>query len=235
MSCGATSEPIERTRTTVLPLLVAAALPAVLIGNALLVLLHPWLIDAQYALPGFPDDGLGLADGERRDLAHAGVRAIAVWDGPGIERLRDARLPGGTPAFGGREIGHMEDVRSVVTGFAWAWLVGLAALGASAFALVRAGEQRALARGLRWGAKLTLAAFAGLALVMLVDFDAFFEGFHGIFFSGDSWRFADDDTLLGLYPDTFWVLAAGATAALVVGQALAALLVAKRVNDRGEG
>ena len=48
------------------------------------------------------------------------------------------------------------------------------------------------------------------ALAMLADFDAFFDTFHGVFFDGDSWRFQHGDTLLGLYPDTFWVLAAGA-------------------------
>jgi integral membrane protein (TIGR01906 family) len=235
VSCGATIEPVDRARTTLLPLLVAAALPAFFIGNALLVLLHPWLIDAQYALPGFPDDGLGLTGDERRELAHTGVQSIAVWDGAGIERLRDARLPDGAPAFGAREITHMEDVRAVVTGFAWAWVAGVVALFAGAFALRRRHEPAALARGLRWGAWLTLGSFAALALVMLVDFDAFFDGFHGIFFSGDSWRFADDDTLLALYPDTFWGVAAGATAALVIGQALIAFLVAKRVNDRSDG
>jgi integral membrane protein (TIGR01906 family) len=235
VSCGASSEPAERAKAGVPALVLALALPAVFVGNALLLLVHPWLADAQYLLPGFPDDGLGLSGAERRELAHAGIRSIAPWDGAGIERLRDARLPGGAPAFGEREVSHMEDVRSVVTAFAWAWLAGLAALCASAIALVRTGERGALAQGLRWGAKLTLAVFAGLAVVMLLDFDAFFEGFHGIFFSGDTWRFADDDTLLHLYPDTFWVVAAAAIAALVIGQALAALLVARRVNDRSGG
>ena len=68
-----------------------------LVGNALLVLAQPWLVDAQYAMPGFPDDGLGLSDHARRELAHAGVRSIAVWDGVGIARLRDARLPAAAP------------------------------------------------------------------------------------------------------------------------------------------
>ena len=236
MSVGATSEPFEATsRATALSLLVTFALPAVLIGNALLVMVWPWLVDALYALPGFPDDGLGLADAERRELAHAGVRSIAFWDGAGIDRLREARLPDGRPAFGAREIAHMEDVRAVMTGFAWASIAGLATLCASVFALRRGGARLALARALRWGAWLTLGAFAILALVMFADFDYFFESFHGVFFDGDSWRFADGDTLLGLYPDSFWVLAAGATAALVIFQALAVLLAARRVNDRGGG
>jgi integral membrane protein (TIGR01906 family) len=235
VSCGATSEPVERTRTTLLALVIALALPAFLIGNALLVLVHPWLVEAQYALPGFPDDGLGLAEDDRRELAHAGVRSISFWDGSGIDRLREARLPGGAPAFGAREVSHMEDVRSVVTGFAWAWLAAVAALCAISFVLVRSGRRDALAQGLRRGARLTLAAFAVLALLMLVDFDAFFDGFHAVFFSGDSWRFADDDTLLALYPDTFWVIAASATAVLVIGQALLVQFLARRVGDRSGG
>ena len=39
---------------------------------------------------------------------------------------------------------------------------------------------------------------------MLLGFDRFFDDFHGVFFEGDSWRFARGDTLLRIYPERFW-------------------------------
>jgi len=196
------------------------ALPFVLVGNALLVLAQPWLVDAQYALPGFPEPLIELSGEQRADLAATGVRSISPWEGEGIDLLREARLPSGDPAFDAREVAHMSDVRGVVSGFMIAWLVGVASLVASALALRGAGAADGLMRrALGWGASATLAGFAALGLFMLVDFDAFFTGFHGVFFEGDSWRFASGDTLRSLYPDEFWGVAAGVAAGLIVLQA----------------
>jgi len=209
--------------STAIAIAVAIALPVVFVGNALLVLVHPWLVDVQYALPGFPDPLIGLSGEQRADLAATGVRSISPWESDGVELLRDARLPNGMAAFDAREVAHMGDVRAVVSGFMVAWLAGVAALAASALALRRVGAAGSLRRALGWGASATLAGFAALGLFMLVDFDAFFTAFHGVFFEGDSWRFASDDTLRSLYPDEFWGVAAGVTAGLIVLQAVVVL------------
>lgn len=219
-------------RPVALAAVVALALPAVFVGNALLLLVHPWLVDAQYALPGFPEPYIDLASDQRSGLAGTGVRAISPWNGDGVELLRDARLPGGEPAFDSREVAHMSDVRAVVAGFMVAWMIGVVALTGSVIALHRAGAGALLWRGLGWGAGATLAAFAALGLYMLADFDAFFTSFHGVFFEGDSWRFASDDTLLSLYPDQFWGFAAGAAAVLILLQAVGALLASRRRSSR---
>jgi integral membrane protein (TIGR01906 family) len=192
-------------------------LPAVLIGNALVVLVQPWTVDAQYALPGFPAPAIDLPDADRERLAKDGVRSISPWRSGGSTLLRDARLPGGAPAFTAREIGHMADVRAVVRGFLIAWAAGLVVLLAGRLAL--RGEPWLLRRALAWGSAATLALVVAVGLLMLAGFDAFFERFHGVFFDGDSWRFADDSTLLSLYPDAFWAVSGGAITALVALQA----------------
>ena len=145
------------------------------------------------------------------------MRSISPWNGDGVELLRAARLPDGAPAFDAREIAHMSDVRGVVRGFMVAWLAGVVALVAGALAL--RGSPPALRRALTRGSLATLVLFAALGLLMLVGFDSFFTGFHGLFFEGDSWRFADGSTLLSLYPDAFWSVAGGAAAVLVLAQA----------------
>ena len=56
--------------------------------------------------------------------------------------------------------------------------------------------------------------------VIVLGFDSFFTRFHEMFFEGDSWRFADTDTLIRVYPEGFWVDVSRIAAALTVGQAL---------------
>lgn len=207
--------------------LVALALPVVLLGNALVVTAQPWIAHAEYALPWFPDDRLGLEDDRRTDLAVIGVRSVQPWSADGPAGLRAARLPSGARAFDAREVRHMGDVRGVLRGFLVAWLVMLAAVG-GAIVVLRGGVPGAAQEALRRGARWTLAGFAALALFMVVAFETFFEGFHGVFFEGDSWRFSSDDTLRNLYPDAFWAVAGGVVAALVLCQALAILLLTRR-------
>ena len=62
--------------------------------------------------------------------------------------------------------------------------------------------------------------------MILLGFDGFFLRFHEIFFSGDSWRFSDTDTLLRIYPEAFWQDMAKLAAAMVVGQAIVVGLAA---------
>jgi integral membrane protein (TIGR01906 family) len=203
--------------------LTALALPFALVGNALLVLAWGWLPRALYALPGFPDDPLGLRGADRLGLAQVGVDAIQPWDASGLDRLRAARLPDGAVAVTPEEITHMDDVRSVVTLVLVAWLVALVVLG-----LVWLRRRDALREGLRVGGLLTLGLIGAAALAMAVDWEAFFTAFHGIFFEGDSWRFADEESLRRLYPYAFWQLAGGVLVALVVAQAVALWALARR-------
>ncbi len=206
---------------------VACAVPIVLAGNALLVLAWGWLPRAIYALPGFPDDS-GFTSGERLALATTGVDSIQPWDASGMDGLRAALLPDGSAAFNLREVTHMDDVRSVMTALLIAWAVAVLLLAVAWIATRGRAEARAaLHRGLWWGAFAAIALLGLSALFMLVDFDAFFTAFHGIFFEGDSWRFPSTDTLRLLYPYAFWGIAGGALALLTIGQALLLAAVAR--------
>lgn len=206
---------------------VAGAAPAIIVGNALWVLLNPWLVDAQYALPGFPDDRLGLEDGQRSDLAVVGVRSVRPLD-DGVALLRDARLPEGQGAFTEREVSHMGDVRGVIVGFVTAWAVALSLAFVAAAALRRYADPGALRDALGRGGMLTLGLIGFVGIAALIDFDGFFGAFHGVFFEGDSWRFADNDTLLQLDPETFWTVASAGIVAAIIVQAGALVLLRRR-------
>lgn len=210
---------------------IATAVPLVILGNALLVLLIPWFAHLQYALPGFPDDPFGLSGADRASLAATGIRSI--WPvGPGPDLLVAARLPDGSPAFGPVEIRHMGDVRGLVQACFVLWLISLFGGAAAVLRLRQTDRINAVRRGLRLGSQITIGVMVLIGVAMLVNFDAIFDGFHEIFFAPGTWTFGDEETLRRLYPDAFWGIASGLLATLALGQAVFLLLRTRSVPGR---
>ncbi|MGK2932520.1 MAG: DUF1461 domain-containing protein [Solirubrobacterales bacterium] len=206
--------PLGRTAGVAL----AAAVPLVILGNSMVLLLTPWTGDILYALPGFPADPLGLAGSDRSDLAETGIRSI--WPvGEGTALLDEARLPDGSGAFEPKETRHMEDVRDLVRSAVFLWLGALVIATAALVALRRLDQDR-IRRGLGLGARITLGLMIVIAVIMAIAFEFFFDGLHTIFFEGDSWQFDDYFTLRRIYPDEFWAIAGGFLALLALAQSL---------------
>jgi len=204
-----------RVRTLAASALVAALVPIVLVGNGVHVIAHDWFVRFEYDRSGFPADPYGLSRDARTELALTGLQSVQPHSDEGVDLLRRARLPTGARAFGGRELRHMQDVRRLLGGLYGAHLIALLAVSALVI-----WARPMLFRGLRWGAVATLALAAATGVAVLVDVDAYLAGFHRIFFEGDSWRFADQDTLRRLYPDRFWEDTAKLLTAGAVAQAL---------------
>jgi integral membrane protein (TIGR01906 family) len=202
--------------------LVAALVPLVLVANGVQLIAHDWFVRFEYDRSGFPADPYGLSTGERTELAFVGLHSVQPTNGEGIDLLRRARLPSGKPAFDGRELSHMRDVRRLLQELYAAHLIALAVIAVLAFR-----ARATAARGLRWGAVATLVLGAATAATTLIDVDAYLTGFHGVFFEGGTWRFAEEDTLRRLYPDRFWEDTATLLTVGAVGQALV-LLAADR-------
>lgn len=217
----------SRVAVSALAVLVALALPLVLTGNAVWLLLTSLTVDVQYGLPGFPVDPDGVQDPARTALAKEGVRSIRPG-GEGVQLLRDARLPDGRPAFTPRETRHMADVREVVATALTAWGVALVVGAAALVALRRLAAPGVVRTTLVRGALGTLVAMGLLGAVMAVDFDWFFVAFHDLLFEPGTWRFRSGLSLRQLYPDAFWAIAGAAVAVLVLLQASAVALVARR-------
>ena len=215
--------------------LVALAVPPILVVNALRVLAHDWFARFEYGRDGFPADRYGLTEDERERLALLGLRSIRPGS-EGVVLLERATLPDGSRAFDGRELSHMEDVRSVFGAALRAQLVALVVIAALALGLAWTGLRRVVPRGLLIGSLATLAVAALGVPFILLGFDRFFTRFHETFFEGDSWRFSDTDTLIRLYPERFWEdvsqLAAASTVAQAVVLALAAWLWLRAVRRR---
>jgi len=213
---------------------IAAAVPLVVLGNALIVLLFPWFAHFQYALPGFPDDPFGLSGAARADLGATGIRSI--WPvGAGPDLLREARLPDGALAFNAREIRHMIDVRELVQVSLLLWLAALAAASGAALALNNSGRPEAIRRALGIGAAVTIGLLAVAGLAMAIDFETIFDQFHRLFFADGTWTFGNDETLRRLYPDAFWGIAGGLLAGVAVAQAVALRVWVSRRASGGPG
>lgn len=207
---------------------VALAVVPALIASSLLVLAHPWANDAAYALPGFPKPRIVLGDDERSRLAAVGTRAVQPWHSDGIAAMRAARRDNGSVAFERDELDHFADVRTVVLAFLIAGAAGLAVI---ALAAALARDRALVRRGLALGTRLTIVIFAATAVLMLIDFDAFLERFHRLFFAAGSWKLPTYGTVRSLYPDALWGLMGGAMVVLVLGQ-VAAITVALRRSGR---
>lgn len=156
---------------------------------------------------------------ERTRIADVALDSIVPFGG-GDRELREARLPSGRPAFDPKERRHLSSVRGYVLGLYVLNAVGIAALAALA---VPRRTRPVVRDGLAVGTLLTLAIAAFVGVFVAVNPVSFLGGFHRVFFSGSSWRFAETETLRRLFPDRFWSDTAFALGALVALQAVVLL------------
>jgi Protein of unknown function (DUF1461) len=200
----------------------------ILIGDAVHLIAHPWFPGVELAR--LRPDPYGLNPADQRRLADVALDSIVPFDG-GDRVLREARLPGGKPAFDPHERRHLRSVRDYVLGLYLINAAGLVSL--AGLALVR--RTRPIARdGLVAGSLLTLGIAAFCGVYVAVAPVSFLGGFHRVFFSGNSWRFADTETLRRLFPDAFWSFTALVLGGVVALQAAVllglALLWRKQAN-----
>lgn len=189
-------------------LVAVLVLPLTAIG-ALRIVANDWIVHFEVDHGRLPDDRYGFTGEDRRRLALLGLDSI-LPGGAGIDLLRAERFSDGSPTFGPRELRHMEDVRQIV-GIAFPVHTAVAGLlGALVLASWRLrAAARAVARGLRWGAYLTVGTALVLGIFMAVAWNTFFDGFHHLFFQGRTWWFPTEDTLRRVFPDEFWMGVAG--------------------------
>jgi integral membrane protein (TIGR01906 family) len=207
-----------------LVLLITLALPFLLVVTSIRLIANDWFIHFEYSRPDFPSDQFGFTLDQRTPLALIGMHSV-MPDSEGIVLLERAALPDGSPAFNTREIGHMTDVRVLISKVYPIELIGLALIVILAIVLNRSTHWRdAVPNGLRWGSTLTLTILAALIAYMLINFDAFFLQFHQLFFQGTTFMFLFTDTLIRLYPVQFWSDAAITIGAMTTVSAVLVLI-----------
>jgi integral membrane protein (TIGR01906 family) len=203
--------------------LCVLAIPLVLLGYNL----RGVALDQRFYLAEFsryrigPQTGFG--NDELRMIANAFIDYFQAP--PGRMNLQLAR--GGTmqPLFNERELAHMEDVQALIRAIFQLQAVALAYV--VLYLLIGlAGQRRAFpalaGRVLALGGGLTVALFAGLGALALMDFSELFLQFHLVSFANDLWQLdRERDYLIRLFPQEFFQDAALRIAALTMLQALA--------------
>ncbi len=189
--------------------LTAILIPIVLLGFALRLLLSPLFLQVEYRMPGFPDDPYGFTREDRLRWAPFAVEYLVNREG--ISYLGDLRFDDGTPLYNERELSHMADVKSVTQGALNVFYFALAGIALLGLWSKRGDQWSAFRSGLKRGGRIMVGIAGALAVVVVVGmfilpglFWALFEGFHAIFFVGDSWMFQYSDTLIRLFPIRFW-------------------------------
>ena len=214
-----------------LQVVLAAAYPFVLLILAIRLVASPAFLWVAYQRPGFPADGFGFSTADRLLYGSYGVDYLNnVADSRYLGELRDTL---GNPLFLNTEVQHMLDVKNVIS---TTYLAGLVLAAIMVVALVYLGRSYAggIRRGLFSGAVATLGLFAVLGTVAALGWEAFFTGFHKIFFANGTWTFNYSDTLIRLYPPQFWVDAAIAIAAIAVVASVATLVATWPTAKRRE-
>ena len=130
---------MARIATIVLSVAVTLVVPAILAVNCIRMATDEEFVQTVYDYGWVPEDRYGFTEQERERLALLGLRSIEPSTEEGVGVLREARLANGEPAFGARELSHMQDVRTAVSRAYRFQIIALVAIGVLAvlFALLR--------------------------------------------------------------------------------------------------
>ena len=191
-----------KTNIKIFSVLITIAVPLLLLMTSIRILLNPFFLDYEYNLPSFPADEFGFS---KADRLHWGKLSLQyLTNDAGIEYLADLKFENGNPIYNERELSHMLDVKNLIQ------LMIKIMIPLAAFLLVtwllawRIGWLPQFWKAVSQGGWATLALIALVLLGVLLDFDALFTGFHRIFFTGSTWLFYVDDTLIRLFPEKLW-------------------------------
>ncbi len=210
-------------RSIVSPLrwLIILVMPIFLVLTSVRLVANEVFLWLEYHRPGFPDDPYGLTRDERLTYGPYGVRYMT--NDANISYLARIEIDGG-PAFREKELKHMEDVKVVGrAAFQMHTALTLTLLAAAAALAWRRDTRHDLRVAISGGGVFTIGLMLTLVVSAVAAWDMFFDGFHSVFFEGDSWRFYTSDTLIRLYPEQFWFDAAIMIGMLTLGGAAGAI------------
>ncbi len=220
--------------------ITALILPFVLLMNAVILVFTPSYLVHEYRSPSFPPDPYGFTLEERIEYGTESVNYIIDF----MHKYQDDYLAGlkkrdGTLLYNERETSHMLDVRIVFRNCRALMSAMIVFIIITALLVSRKPSSLpGFLKSLIWGSSLTLFLIILVGIGILTGFDAFFEAFHHLFFTGDSWLFYADDSLIRLFPEKLWVdgfsLAAGLTAVFAVIILAVSVIFLRKLEKSGK-
>lgn len=213
---------------SVITWLVLALVPIALLLTAARLILTPAFIQLEYRTPNFPADPYGMTQAQR--LRYAPLALDYLLNDGDISFLAEMTFEDGSPLYNERELRHMQDVKDLTQAGFPIWYLSLAMLAALGLWAWRAHWLDEFKRTLSRGGQLTVFLILAILLFAALSFSAFFVGFHGLFFEGDTWLFLYSDTLIRLFPIRFWRDAVLILGALTIAGGLALWKLAGRAR-----
>ncbi|MBA4376489.1 MAG: TIGR01906 family membrane protein [Anaerolinea sp.] len=183
-------------------ILINIAVPVFLIMTSIRILINPFYLDYEYNLPSFPADEFGFSTQDRLHWGKLSLEYLTNSAGP--EFLGDLLFDDGQPIYDERELSHMLDVKNLVQLMIKIWIPLTVFLLIAGVLAWRTGWLSQFWKAVSRGGWLTLGLIGLILAVVVLNFDALFTGFHLIFFTGDTWLFFSDDTLIRLFPEKLW-------------------------------
>lgn len=221
---------------------ITLSIPFLLITVSIRVVMTPLFLSFEYNRADFPPDLYGFTREDR--LQYAPIALDYLINRESIRYLEELRLPINLcwdvanatdvdcPMYNARELRHMSDVQNITNIiFTTSFIVSLIWIGIIGSAWYFIDKRYIVFNGLRYGAILTLALIATIAVIAIGAWDTFFTGFHQLFFMEGTWRFAYSDTLIRLFPERFWFDASIAVGLLTVLSASIILIGVYRRNS----
>lgn len=187
---------------SILNTLISLSIPVILSTLAVLLLLSPLFINAEYRRSGFPQDDYGFSTEERLEYGNLTRRYLVTKDS--LDILRELRFATGDPLYKERELSHLEDVKVVLQGLLRVFYAAVAVFFFGGYIARRNQWQESFQEAIFRGGRLTAIALLTVLIFTLISFQSLFTNFHRVFFEGDSWLFSYSDTLIRLFPIKFW-------------------------------
>ena len=92
------------------------------------------------------------------------------------------------------------------------------------------GRKRLVGSVLLAAGLIVISAFAALGIFAAVNFQLFFETFHGLFFSQGNWQFPYDSLLICALPTAFWTGMAALWLAVTVVASILSIVIGKKLR-----
>ena len=219
-----------KTLVRAFSLLISIAIPFFLLMGSIRVLLNPFFLDFEYALPRFPADEFGFTTEDR--LKWGKLSLLYLTNNEEDNYLQTLTFDNGSPLYNERELSHMLDVRVLVKAAIRAWYGTAAFLVMMGFLSWKTGKLKEFWKALSLGGWLTIGMILLVIAGVFINFDELFAGFHAIFFKGDTWLFFTSDTLIRLFPEKLWSDAFIYMGILTLSGALVCALVGARLAEK---
>lgn len=197
----------------IMQVVLAVLAPLVILVGVIRLIASPAFLWFEYHRPGFADDQFGMDTEQRMTYGSYGLDYL--FNFAPMSYLSDLTFANGNAVFTEAEVSHMADVKQVMLITNIAGLVAAVVCVVLMILLYRM-RKGAIARSLFAGAVWFTVAMIVLAVVAAFGWEAFFAGFHQIFFGDGTWTFSTTDTLIRLYPGQFWIDAAAWIAGLTL-------------------